>query len=243
MINSKEWEKLIKKSFNVKSPSVDELSLYRGGFTIPNLEKKIERSKEWVWVEGYKGTDENMCCRGYQFELGKQHDMDCEDEEISLCNTGFHLCKELTSVFNYYPVGANNRYFKVKALIEKRWNIDGGDWIHGDKLVAKSIIFEEEVSDAEVLKAVRECERSKYIAEIDDEHLKECRSIGVDNVVKNYLINILIQDGYSETFAKYLIEDEGQYIFKCAHVLGSMNEMSMDKKVELIFTRLSSCDD
>ena len=24
---------------------------------------------EWVWVEGYKGTDKDMCCRGYQYEL------------------------------------------------------------------------------------------------------------------------------------------------------------------------------
>lgn len=210
-----------------------------------DVKKSIREKEKWIWVEGYKGTDENMICRDYQFELGKQFDMDCDDDEIVECTNGFHLCKELKQVFNYYKVGDNNRYFKVKALVKKSdydYVPQFYDLRSNDKLVAKSIIFEEEVSEVEVLKAVREYGYS-YIDEIYDEQLKECRSIGVDGVVTNHMINVLIQDGYSRVMAEYLIKEEGRHIFKCAHALGSMTDMSMDTKIKLIFARLSGNDD
>lgn len=48
------------------------------------LEKIIETAKEfvktpsspkeeWVWVEGYKGTDKNMCCRGFSVLYYKEN--------------------------------------------------------------------------------------------------------------------------------------------------------------------------
>lgn len=50
---------------------------------------------EWVWIDGYKGTDCDMKCRGFQYEIGKQHDIVGDVKE---CVNGFHLClKEVWS--------------------------------------------------------------------------------------------------------------------------------------------------
>ena len=54
----------------------------------------------------YKGTDKDMKCRGFQYELGKE----CEEEEANLCNKGFHGCEYPLDVFSYYSP-ADSRFF------------------------------------------------------------------------------------------------------------------------------------
>ena len=54
----------------------------------------------------YKGTDKDMKCRGFQFELGKEY----EEAEAKLCNKGFHGCEYPLDVFEYYNP-ADSRFF------------------------------------------------------------------------------------------------------------------------------------
>lgn len=37
--------------------------------------------EEWVWVDGFKGTDKDMKCRDYQYELNKCFDIS-DDKDI-----------------------------------------------------------------------------------------------------------------------------------------------------------------
>ena len=46
----------------------------------------------------YKGTDKDMKCRGFQFELGKEY----EEAEAKLCEKWFHGCEYPLDVFAYY---------------------------------------------------------------------------------------------------------------------------------------------
>lgn len=46
----------------------------------------------------YKGTDKDMKCRDFQFELGKEY----EEAEAKLCNKGFHGCEYPLDVFAHY---------------------------------------------------------------------------------------------------------------------------------------------
>ena len=61
-------------------------------------------------IKSYKGFDKDMKCRGFQYEVGKEYDM---DGEIKCCNRGFHACKSPFEVWNYYDM-LNSRFAEVE---------------------------------------------------------------------------------------------------------------------------------
>ena len=54
----------------------------------------------------YKGTDKDIKCRGFQFDIGKEY----VEEEAKLCDKGFHGCEYPLDVFAYYAP-ADSRFF------------------------------------------------------------------------------------------------------------------------------------
>ena len=61
-------------------------------------------------IKSYKGFDKNMQCRGFQYEVGKEYEM---DGEIKCCNRGFHACKSPMEVWDYYDM-ISSRYAEVE---------------------------------------------------------------------------------------------------------------------------------
>ena len=61
-------------------------------------------------ITSYKGFNKNMQCRGFQYEVGKEYEM---DGEIKCCNRGFHACKSPIEVWDYYDM-LNSRYAEVE---------------------------------------------------------------------------------------------------------------------------------
>ena len=61
-------------------------------------------------ITSYKGFDKNMQCRGFQYEVGKEYEM---DGEIKCCNLGFHACKSPLEVWDYYDM-LNSRFAEVE---------------------------------------------------------------------------------------------------------------------------------
>lgn len=203
-----------------------------------NIEKIKKETEEWVWVEGYKGTDRNMKCRDQQYELGKTYVMP-EGSDVEVCKGGFHLCLKLDDVFRYYDIGDNHRFFKVKALVRKKDLEDVKEpttnlylaMLYGTndtKLAAKSIEFISELTADEILAGVN-------ILDMTDEEKQLALSEGTAAVRKlreeiEASVNVekLINLGYSNVFAKYLVDNDK---FDIAFALGTQTDLSMDMKV------------
>lgn len=211
--------------------------------SIANVNKKLP-TEEWIWVEGYKGTDKDMKCRDFQYELNKQFDMP-EDAEIKTCSNGFHFCLYLKDTFDFYNIGNCNRFFKVKALVRKNDLINyhsSGDHLplikfsddaynaapgYSRKLAAKSIILTEEVSMDEILK-------NTPAEKLPDKFKMMAIEIDIATAVAESRIDILVEDGYSLTFATYIAYNN---IFDIAHAVGSQKDLSMDVKVLTMMLR------
>ena len=96
-------------------------------------------------VYGYKGFNEDMTCQGFQYEVGQTYD---HDGDIGLCESGFHFCRNMADVLNYYN-GHNCRYAVVEAL---------GKIIDGeDKSVTDRIRILRELTREEVFKEMAVC--------------------------------------------------------------------------------------
>lgn len=60
--------------------------------------------------KGYKGFNKDLQCRGFQYELGKTYE--CETAEV--CSKGFHYCKKIKDVLDYYPI--TSRFCEIEDL-------------------------------------------------------------------------------------------------------------------------------
>ena len=162
---------------------------------------ETEPEEEWIWVEGYKGVDQNMQGYGsFQYELGTEY---TADGEIKACSNGFHFCLKLTDAFHYKDC-LTHRFFKVRAYVKKNDVDSYGTLISFDgfraygsiinKLAAQKIILTEEITETEeVLTAIK----NKYYKIETYDDVKQARLIGYEDFMKNK---------YREKLSKYFSE-------------------------------------
>ena len=61
-------------------------------------------------IISYKGFDENMQCRGFQYEVGKEYEM---YGNIKCCERGFHACESPMEILDHYDM-LTSRFAKVE---------------------------------------------------------------------------------------------------------------------------------
>jgi hypothetical protein len=90
-------------------------------------------------MTGYKATNADLTCNGYQFKLGKWHE---HEGDVELCKGGFHFCVHPSGPWSYYP-DRDTRVFRVEAEHVLDVPVEpGADF----KLVAKRIRLVEEIT-------------------------------------------------------------------------------------------------
>lgn len=99
----------------------------------------------------YKGTDKDMKCRGFQFDLGKEY----VEEEAKLCEKGFHGCEYPLDVFAHYAP-ADSRFFV--ADLDGVTDETGSD---DTKRVGTKIKLKAEIGIAGIVKAAVEYIKEK----------------------------------------------------------------------------------
>jgi hypothetical protein len=94
-------------------------------------------------ILAYKGFDQQLNCRGFQYELGKTFE---HKGAVKACEGGFHACEYPLDVLNYYAP-AGSRF----AVVEQSGEISRHD---GDSKVASShISIKAEIDFAGLIKA------------------------------------------------------------------------------------------
>ena len=93
-------------------------------------------------ITSYKAFDKNMKCRNFQYEVGKEYEM---DGEIKCCNRGFHACKSPIEVWDYYDM-LNSRY----AEVEQSGNIEKEE--NSTKICSSRIKIKAELKLADIIK-------------------------------------------------------------------------------------------
>ena len=61
-------------------------------------------------IKSYKGFDSSLSCRDFQYEVGKEYEM---DGRIECCERGFHACESPLEVFDHYDM-LKSRFAEVE---------------------------------------------------------------------------------------------------------------------------------
>ena len=91
-------------------------------------------------IRAYKAFDQNMQCRGFQFEVGQTYE---HDGPVKACESGFHACENPLDVWSYYPL--DSRY----AVVELGGDVSRHD---GDsKIAAARITISAEIALTQII--------------------------------------------------------------------------------------------
>ena len=92
-------------------------------------------------IKSYKGFDKNLKCRDFQYEIGKEYEM---DGEIKVCNRGFHACESPFDVFDHYTM-IDSRFCEVEqdGNISKKYR--------GTKICSSKIKIKAELKLADMI--------------------------------------------------------------------------------------------
>ena len=93
-------------------------------------------------IKSYKAFDKNMQCRGFQYEVGKEYEM---NGEIKCCDRGFHACKSTMEVWDHYDM-LNSRF----AEVEQSGKIDEEG--NSTKVCSSRIKIKAELKLADIIK-------------------------------------------------------------------------------------------
>jgi len=92
-------------------------------------------------IKAYKGFNNDMTCRDFQYEVGKEYE---QKGKIEVCENGFHACENPMDVFGYYHPN-NSRYCEV----EQSGTIDRGP----DKIASSKIRIQCEIGLSGIINA------------------------------------------------------------------------------------------
>lgn len=93
-------------------------------------------------IIAYKGFDKSLKCRGFQYEFGKEYEM---DGRITCCERGFHACESPLEVFDHYDM-LNSRF----AVVEQSGEIDKEE--NTTKVCSSKIKIKAELNLADIVK-------------------------------------------------------------------------------------------
>lgn len=102
-------------------------------------------------IKAYKGFNPDMTCRGFQYEVGKEYEI---EGDIQVCERGFHACESPLEVLDHYSIfgdNGENRFCEVEqsGIIDKEKG--------STKICSSKIKIKAELKLAELINLGVEC--------------------------------------------------------------------------------------
>ena len=94
-------------------------------------------------IKSYKGFDKDFKCKDFQYEVGKEYEI---EGEIKCCERGFHACESPMEVFDYYDM-LNSRF----AEVEQSGQIDKEDDNKSTKICSSRIKIKAELNLEDII--------------------------------------------------------------------------------------------
>ena len=94
-----------------------------------------ETSSPGAEIIAFKGFDQDLKCRGFQYAVGETYE---HDGAVKACSSGFHACEHPLNVFSYYqPSGSRFAVVRMSGEISR----DGSD----TKIASAKITIDAEI--------------------------------------------------------------------------------------------------
>ena len=161
-------------------------------------DSKITMEKELI--TSYKGFNNDLRCRGFQYEVGKEYSF---DGKIEIGVRGFHACENPLNVIDFYDNMTNNRYCVVEQYGDIQKEYGGVDLI-----VSSKIRIKEEISIDELFKRGLEYLKKKTI--VTNELNFENKNINNESLVSNLCDGTIVSGG---DFVKIASNGDSSSIF------------------------------
>ena len=131
-------------------------------------------------MKGYKAFNYDWTCRDFQYEVGKEYEM---DGPIEICERGFHFCENPRDCFMYYPFSEMTRIAEIEASdYNIKRNFDGTKYCTNKIKIVREVLFNE------ILKAFQ------ITKEAWDAYVKICPFVIVGLQYEGYSVTIQQSD-------------------------------------------------
>ena len=161
-------------------------------------------------VKGFKGFNEDLTCRGFQYEIGKTYK---HNGEVELCRSGFHFCRKLKDVHHFYNL-KTSRICEIEA--------DGKIDDDGVKSVCSRMRIVREVSREEILSIINIGEKNTGLFNIGDRNSGNRNSgdfCSCDYSSGIFMTNKITYEAFNKQLTKEeyddLIGSEGFMLLQC----------------------------
>ena len=116
-------------------------------------------------ITAYKGFDENLSCRGFQYEVGKEYEI---EGNIDCCHHGFHACESPLEVLDHYFLLGDAKMARF-CEVEQSGTLDKKN-DRSTKVASSKIKIKAELKFADLIKLGIEWIKEKTNPEI----IKDC---------------------------------------------------------------------